>query len=85
MKKRFLFALGIIMTASCMSLSSCGDDDEEPQNNNMCTCTERDLYTGESATQTINPSTYAVGSCSELAEKFNSYYDEDDDLQMSCY
>lgn len=79
MKKRFLFALGIVLTAACFGLTSCGDDDDEPQT--MCTCSEYDPYDGKTYTQQLDPATFATSSCAELGEKLNSY---DTDTQISC-
>ena len=82
MKKRFLFALGIVLTAACLGLSSCGDDDDD-EPSNTCTCTEYDSYKGTYTTKEIDPSTFGESNCSDLADKFNSY--EDEDIVMSCH
>lgn len=79
MKKRFLFALGIVLTAASFGLTSCGDDDDEPKT--MCTCSEYDPYDGKTYTQQVDPATFAVSNCAELADKFNSY---DTETYMTC-
>ena len=35
-----------------------------------CTCTETDLDSGYSATETVNPEDYNIGSCSALEDYF---------------
>ena len=47
----------------------------------MCTCSEYDPYDGKTYTQQVDPATFAVSSCAELADKFNSY---DTETYMTC-
>lgn len=84
MKKRMLFALGIVITAACMGLTSCGDDDDEDEpSRTTCTCKEFDGDTNRLITTKtdIDTNSYSVSSCSELEDKLDDvmngefYYD----------
>lgn len=83
MKKRMLFALGIVITTACLSLTSCGDDDDDEPSRTTCTCKEYDGDTNKLVTtkNDIDANSYSVSSCSELEEKLDAvmngefYYD----------
>ncbi|MDE7411068.1 MAG: hypothetical protein K2M94_03425 [Paramuribaculum sp.] len=80
MKKRFLFALGILVSVAGFALSSCSDDDDNNKSK-KCSCTESGP--DGSINKEIDSEPFGVSSCSELGDKFNAT--EPDGYRMTCY
>lgn len=76
MKRRLMFALGIIMTAGCLGLTSCGDDDDKDEpKEDTCFCTEYDAETNEKiGTGDIAKGPYHE-DCDDLADYLNGNAD----------
>jgi len=71
MKKRFIFALGVI--AAMVAVTSCGDEDE-PSDGNTCSCQEFDSDTNQYVgSSEIDPQQFGVSSCSDLTDHFNEF------------
>jgi len=86
MKKRMLFTLGIVVTALCFGLTSCGDDDDEKDEpKNTCTCQEYDAEDGSMVAnkENIDMYSYSVNSCSELEDKLNDIMNGE--FYYNCY
>lgn len=72
MKKRLMFALGLI--ACVAAFTSCGDDDDEPGYSNTCSCQEYDSDTNEYlGSSQLDPSSFNQSSCSQLANHLNNF------------
>lgn len=70
MKKRILLLSVLMALGVATFLSSCKKEDSDSGGKEItCTCTESDGY-GYSATETVKPADYGIGSCAALEDYF---------------
>lgn len=80
MKKRFFFALGVIVAMA--AFSSCSKDKDDEPGSKSCTCKEYDAETNAYVSSSnIDPSSFNQSSCSGLANHLNEFTD---DTYISC-
>lgn len=70
MKKRILFALGVIVAMA--AFTACSDDDEP--SSKSCTCKEYDADTNSYiGSSNLDPGSFNQSSCSALAKHLNQF------------